>query len=159
MGSIVRSTDRVAIAGMGILFALIAIPFLLISIQGMSGDEPLLGRLLFLSIGFAVAFGVGMASAAPLTKRYRPWPAAWDFAIGGAVGGAFLAVVLEAITRFDSQLRTVTGGGPTGVFLVGGILAALGISIGLGMALSRRSLTERRSLMSTAHDKPERRRR
>jgi hypothetical protein len=138
MNAILAATVRAVVAVIGVLVALLLLNVSLFSIQGMSGQQPFAPTFVFFTLSFALAFGVGAVSVRALTGRRRLWPTACAFGIGGASGGALFALALRAVDQFEPQLRVLTGGGPLGGFLLAAALAAVGVTLLVGMAVVRR---------------------
>ena len=138
MNTLLAATVRAVLGVLGLLAAVLLLNLSLFSIQGMSGQEPFGRMLTFLTLSFALAFGVGAGSVRALRGKPKPGPTVCAFAIGGGLGGALFALALRALDQFDSQLRTLTGGGPLGVFLLAATLGAVGSALLVGLLLARR---------------------
>ena len=147
MNAILFTSIRVALSVLGLLVSIVVLMIALVAIQAMSGSEPFREPLIFFTVTFALVFGLGAICSLPLTGRYRAWPTALAFTSGGAVGGAVLASGLALITGFEGQLRTLTGGGPLGIFLLAAIVAALATPCAVGMWLLR-TMTRRSARVS-----------
>ena len=151
MNATLAISIRVVFCVFGLFLSIGSLMLALVSIQGMSGSEPLQEILIFFTLSFAVAFGLGAVCSLPLTGRYRVWPTAVAFASGGAIGGGALAIGLGLITVFETRLRESTDGGPLGVFVMAAIIGALAMPITIGTRLLR-TMTGRRPLDHT--DRP-----
>lgn len=126
-------------AVVGLLFSIFVLNVALVSTQASSGDEPFGQALLFFALSFAVAFGLGAASAAALGRLYRFWPTARAFGTGGAVGGVILAGSEQLIHRYEPLLRSITDGGPIGSFALVGLAVAVAAPVPIGLRLLRRT--------------------
>ena len=137
MNATVRTTLLATLSVSGLLVSFLVLNVALVSAQGMSGDEPFSRVLFFFSVVFALAFGIAAACGLPWLGRHTAWTAGRAFAAGGAVGGAVHALGLKLLTDFEPELRTLTGGGPIGLFGLAAGLAALAIAVVLGAAFLR----------------------
>jgi len=135
MNATPSTSIRIALSVLGLLVSMFVLMIALVATQAMSGSEPFREPLIFFTISFALAFGLGATSSLPLAGRYRAWPTALAFTSGGAVGGAVLASGLALITGFERQLRVLTDGGPLGIFLLAATVAALATPCVVGMWL------------------------
>ena len=135
----VWSALRVLLSATGVVFGVLVLILSLVSIQGMSGGEPFARVLILFCLSFAVAFGIGAMGVAALRQTDGLRSTALAFGAGGAAGGALLAVTLKIVTDFDAHLRTLTGGGPIGMFLLAGFVGALVIPVVIGTVLLKRT--------------------
>ena len=139
MNATIRTTLLAIFSVAGLLVSFLVLNVALISIQGISGDEPFWRMLLFFSVAFAFAFGLAAACGLPWFGPYTPWMAGRAFATAGAVGGVVHAFALKLLTDFEPELRALTDGGPLGLFALGATLSALAVAVVLGTALLRRT--------------------
>jgi hypothetical protein len=130
---------KLTLAATGLFIATFILLISVIAIQGMSGRDTIRNPLLFFTISFAIAFGLGAASVIALTGRYKIWAAVRTFAISGGVGGALLTISVKVIVSFDAQLRVLTRGGPLGSFLFAAMFVSIALPILVGTALLRRA--------------------
>ena len=131
----VTTTIEVVFSVVGLLFSVVLLSLALTSIQAMSGHEPFRQSLTFFGPTLAVAFGLGAACILPLGGRYRMVSSFVVFAVAGAVGGTMLAGALRLMTVFERDLRALTNGGPTGIFLLAATIAAVAVPVLLGIPM------------------------
>ena len=148
MNGAVGTVIQVALSVLGLLLSVLVLFMALLSIQAMSGTEPFRELLLFMSVSFALAYGLGASCVLPLTGRYRWWHVAAAFTAGGALGGSAFAAAIRLISVKETQLRAVTDGGPLGIFLLGATIGAVAIPLLIGIPVVR--LLRRRQLRAAS---------
>ncbi len=94
-GASLKQGARVAVGfGIGFLVVGLVVPIVLVSLQGMSGEENAWGLLLVFAISFGVSFGLaGGIGAAFIRLNFRLIRASLaGFTVGGSLGGVIAAL-------------------------------------------------------------------
>jgi hypothetical protein len=132
-----KKSQRILATILASVVSVVLIFFSFIATQGMSGKESLSSLILFFSSFFAVAIGLPAACATIYTSMQRTLRTACSFAIGGAIGGASMALAVKGLDRYDHELRVLTNGGPTAMFLVAAVPVSVVCAVVVGVLLQK----------------------
>jgi Kef-type K+ transport system membrane component KefB len=132
-----RRTAIILTTAAACFVSVILILFALIATQGMSGKESVSSLTSFFSPFFAVAIGLPAVCTTIFTSKGRAWRVACAYTAGGAVGGTLMAFAVNGLTRYDHELRILTGGGPTGKFLLWAVPVSVIFAIAVGTLLRK----------------------
>jgi hypothetical protein len=130
-----RKAARILVTAAAVWVSAVLVLFSFIATQGMSSKESLASLILFFSSFFAVAIGLPAVCTTIFTSKERALRIGCAYTAGGAIGGAFMALALKGLDKYDSELRTLTSGGPTVMFLVAAVPVSIICAVAAGALL------------------------